>query len=511
MLLDQLVSHAAERFAHQTALVSREERLSYRELDLLSGQVATALLRTGLRPGSRVGLYMEKSARAVAILLGTLRAGGVYVPIDPESPPRRAAVIVRESAVGVLALSSSKWEAWQTLEDAPSVPWILLDEEAAADPRRPTRLLSWDTVTRSPSGPDASTRPGMGPDEAAYILYTSGSTGVPKGVVLSHGNALAFVHWAAHAVGLSERDKVLGLAPFHFDLSVFDLYASFQRGATLVLAPEWALLAPDGLIDLMRREEISVLYSVPSIYLLLMRTGRFNAAHLPNLGAVIFAGEVFPIRALRDLKVSFPGAKLFNFYGPTETNVCLYYPVESVPSGDEAEIPIGWPCCQARVSLRDDAGREVEGGEAGELFVDGPTVMLGYWKDGRVQPAARPYATGDRVTQRADGAFFYRGRRDHQAKVQGVRVELGDVEAALCRHPGVREAVALTVDQRLVALIALAAPDLSVLAVKRHCADQLPRSMVPRDIFLVDSFPRCSNGKVDRQGIERELRGGSFA
>ncbi len=511
MPLDRLVSHAAERFPDRTAVVSGEDRLSYRELDQLAHQVATVLLQAGLRPGSRVGLSMEKSARAIAVLLGTLRAGGVYVPIDPESPPRRAALIASESAVEVLVLSSAKWQTWQGLEEVPSVPTIVLVEGDGPDLWGATRLLSWDAVLRAPSDPGASARPVTGLDDPAYILYTSGSTGVPKGVVLSHGNALAFVHWAADAIGLSERDRVLGLAPLHFDLSVFDLYASFDRGATLVLASEWALLAPDGLIELMRREGISVLYTVPSIYLLLMKTGCFSATDLPKLRTLIFAGEVFPIRALCDLKGLFPDAKLFNFYGPTETNVCLYYPVESIPLGDEPELPIGWPCCQASVSLRDDAGRDVDGGGVGELFVDGPTVMLGYWKDGRVQPAVRPYPTGDRATQRADGAFLFRGRRDHQAKVQGVRVELGDVEAALCRHPGVQEAVALALDQRLVALVAPAIPDLSVLAVKRHCAEQLPRPMVPRDIFLVDSFPRCSNGKVDRQGIERELRGGSFS
>jgi amino acid adenylation domain-containing protein len=507
MLLDQLVSAAAQRFPDRHALVSGDAHLTYRELDLLTSQVAAALLEGGLEPGERVGLFMEKSIRAVAILLGTLRAGGVYVPIDPQSPPRRAALIVRESAVQVLALSPSKGKAWEQLEDAPPVPCVLLTGEPVRPVRGASRVLSWDDVaSRAAAGP---LRPrGGDPNEAAYILFTSGSTGVPKGVVLSHNNALAFISGAADLVGLSAGDKVLGLAPFHFDLSVFDLYATFDRGAELLLAPEWALLTPDKLIDLIQEAGISVVYSVPSIFQLLMKTRRLTAAHLPSLRTLIYAGEPFPIRALRDLKASFPQARFFNFYGPTETNVCLYYPLHSVPSDDEGEVPIGWPCCGAQVILRGEGGRPVGVGEEGELLVDGPTVMLGYWKDGKVQAASRPYATGDRAVLRKDGAILFRGRGDHQVKVQGVRVELGEVEAALCKHHAIREAVVVAVDHHLAALVVSADPDLSVLAVKRHCAEQLARGMTPRDIHLVDALPRRSNGKVDRQRVECELRQG---
>jgi clorobiocin biosynthesis protein CloN4 len=193
-----------------------------------------------------------------------------------------------------------------------------------------------------------------------------------------------------------------------------------------------------------------------------------------------------------------PQARFFNLFGPTETNVCTAYELPGPPDADANSIPIGHASCGDVISIVDSEGRPVPQGEMGELFVDGPTVMLGYWDSGRRAPAKHPYPTGDLVSQRPDGAIMYHGRRDHMVKIHGYRVELGEVEAALHGHPAVQEAIAFAADQKLVAVVVPTDPNVSVLDVKRHCAERLPRYMIPGDIRLVAQMPRTSSGKIDR-------------
>ena len=201
-----------------------------------------------------------------------------------------------------------------------------------------------------------------------------------------------------------------------------------------------------------------------------------------------------------------PGARFFNLFGPTETNVCTAYAVPRPLPPEVTAIPIGRPSCGDTATLLGPDGAEVATGEVGELHVDGPTVMLGYWDNGRRTPAKRPYPTGDHVSQRPDGELLYHGRRDHMVKVHGFRVELGEVEAALQSHRGVREAVVVAHAGELVAVVVLSDSALSVLELKRHCARRIPPYMVPRGVWLAPALPRTSSGKVDRVRTEAAVR-----
>jgi amino acid adenylation domain-containing protein len=360
--------------------------------------------------------------------------------------------------------------------------------------------LSWDDLLSFSDEPIE--HPAAGYDDLAYILYTSGSTGKPKGVCLSHRHALAFINWAAEELQAMPADRFSNHAPFHFDLSVLDLYVAFKTGASVSLIPDGMSYVPRRLVDFILQENITIWYSVPSALTLMMEQGGLlDLAQPIPLRVILFAGEPFPIKHLRRLFERYPSVRYLNLYGPTETNVCTFYEVTDIPPDRTKPVPIGRACCGDRVWAVKDDGTEVKPGEEGELMVSGPTVLLGYW--GRPPHGDGPYATGDIVQLQADGNYLYIGRRDHMVKVRGHRIELGDIEAALGEHPHIHEAaVAVSgsgVEARLVAFIVSTTDELpTLLDIKRHCAERLPRYMIVDDVRSIPALPRTRNGKVDR-------------
>jgi amino acid adenylation domain-containing protein len=507
--LDQFVRTWAGRTPASLAVSSPEGSVTYRELDDLANRIAHALTATGLAAGDRVGIHLEKSARGIAGMLGALRAGGVYVPIDPSSPPPRAALITSDCDIRHLLISSRHLARWEAAAVSNPVRHFFLTDDqtpGAVSAASAAQVHPWPSVLASPATPSAPRIPG--PDDLAYLLYTSGSTGVPKGVMISQRNALAFIEWAGDLAGLTTSDKVASHAPFHFDLSVFDIYSTLRAGATVVLLDEAIAASPTGMMDRIQAAGITVWYSVPSALMLMLERGSLEERGAPSLRVVYFAGEVFPIKHLRRVMLALPGARFFNLFGPTETNVCLYYEVTEPPAEDAAPVPAGDVACGDRALILGEDGRPVADGEIGELFIEGPTVMLGYWDGGRRTPARHPYPTGDRVSRGQDGFIRYHGRRDHMIKVRGYRIELGEVETALLKHSAVREVVSLASDQKLIVVIVPSDDTLTVLDVKRHCAGVLPPYMVPHEIRLVRALPRTSTGKVDRVLVGKAVAAG---
>ncbi len=463
-LLCDLLSASALRFADRVAIADASGAHTYGAIDALANRVARALAARGVGRGDRVGISLEKSAKAVACMQGILRLGAAYVPLDAKWPAARRNKIVRDCSLAVV------------IDDA--------ELDAAS---------SFDAAQLDPV-------PGVTERDLAYILYTSGSTGAPKGVCIDHRGALAFVDWAVGEVGIGPDDRLANHASFQFDLSVFDLYAAFAAGASVCIVPEAISLMPKRLVAFAAEHRVTVWYSVPSALALMVAEAEMSAGTLPSLRAILFAGEAYPRGALARLRDAFPAARLLNLYGPTETNVCTFHEVRGV-GGD---TPIGRACSGDEVwAIAANGERCQKPGDEGELWVSGPTVMRGYWgKD----PHVGPYATGDLVRVVESGLYAFVGRKDRMVKVRGHRIEPAEVEAALSEHENVREAAVFVrgegLDARLVACIVPARdPAPSLLAMKGHSAQRLPRYMIPDELVVVPNLPRTPNGKLDHERL----------
>jgi amino acid adenylation domain-containing protein len=532
-LLQRLLAEAAARKPQRPAIASDGRQLTYQELDVLSNKVARALLRMGVAPGDRVGVLAPKSAAAVIGIYGALKAGACYVPLDPKAPAGRLSHIVRDSGAAVIITDEARApQAAAVVGNVPrprgvvvaSFPGRPEREDAAVAPARGAAILPWTALAEESaeeSGEPLAEERAIETD-LAYILYTSGSTGTPKGVMISHRNSLAFVEWAAAATGLSEQDRVCSPAPLHFDLSVFDIFATCQAAACLTVLPEGAATFPVSIAKWLEAERISVWYSVPSVLTLLTCYGSLRQFDLSRLRTVIFAGEVFSPKHLARLMAELPHPRYLNWYGPTETNVCTAFEVP--PAGaDAGPVPIGKACANTEVFAVTSEGRRVSRpGEVGELYVRGPSLMRGYWgqpaktSEALVRNPFRTeydeivYRTGDLVTLEPAGNYAYLGRRDSMVKIRGYRVELGEVEATLYRHPAIREAAVLPVPDellggRLRAVVTVnGAGNLTREEVLDHCRQWLPGYMVPDIVEFRDALPRTSTGKVDRAGLAQE-------
>lgn len=527
-LLHHLLIESAARVPNKEAVRFEGRELTYQDLDVLTNQVAQTLRAAGVQRGDRVGIYLHKSIASIVSLFGILKAGGVYVPLDPNAPVKRLAYIARNCDIKVLLTSTEKLGTLPQFfaEGVPLETVVLSDNrepEAIALPET-VRLISWDDV-RAQEG-EALPQNGTIETDLAYILYTSGSTGDPKGVMISHRTIFTFINWCYETFQMTQDDRVTSHAPLHFDLSTFDIYVTIKAGGTIVLVPEKLSIFPIRLVRLLQDEGITVTYLVPSVLSLMVNYGKLDAHNLSSLRTILFAGEVFPIKYLRRLVAAIPHADYYNLYGPTETNVCTYYKVQPKDLDPERTqpVPIGVACENIEVFAVGEHGQRVtEPGQEGELWARGSCVAQGYWGD-RDRTAQTfvlnpfqqnfdevAYRTGDIVTLDDDGVnWVYVGRRDHMIKSRGYRIELGEIETVLYSHEAVKEAAVVAVPDDLVGnrikafVVASNQNGLTVTDLEAFCGQRLPRYMLPEAIEFRDELPKTSNGKVNRQLLARE-------
>jgi amino acid adenylation domain-containing protein len=517
-LLHHLLEAAAGRRPERVAVAHGERALSYAALETRANQLARLLAaELGVRRGDRVGILMDKSVESLVAVYGALKAGAAYVPLDVRAPAARLAYVTRDCGVACLLTGRAQGGRWAELagDGLPLRALAVLDAPAAGCPPAPAGvcLVGADAVDAQPASPPGT--PALSLD-LAYILYTSGSTGHPKGVMLTHRAGLAFVEWAAHEFAIGPEDRLSSHAPLHFDLSVFDVFAAALGAARTVLVDARLAMLPVEVARLIREREITTWYSVPSILALLAERGGLAGNDLPHLRTVLFAGEVFPSRHLRRLMELLPGAAFHNLFGPTETNVCTAHRVARPPADGEP-IPIGRPVADVDVYVARADGTLAAEGEVGELCVRGATLMRGYWGDEeRTARSLVPnpwaagvrddvYRTGDFVRRDAAGDLWFAGRRDDMVKSRGYRIALGDVEAAVLAHASVEECVVVPVPDELVTCRLLAwvvcGDGLSAGDLKRFCALRVPGYMVPEWFEFRAALPRTSSGKVDRRSL----------
>lgn len=500
--LHELLETSARNHPDRIAVVGPDStQLTYRELNDLSDAICGALRARGVKSGDRIGIHLSKSVASLASVFAVLKAGAAYVPVDSSAPAARNAYIFTDCAVRYVITRNpdgtglgKSAECISTFNVASDVfdGVVLLQGTAAID----TAAI---------------------PDGLAYILYTSGSTGKPKGVMLTHENGLVFVEWCGDLFKPGENDVFSSHAPFHFDLSILDIYVCARHGARLVLIDETVGRHPKKLAARIVGERISIWYSTPSILRLLLDVKDIAAQDFGALRLVFFAGEVFPIKHLRALSELWPGPRFVNLYGPTETNVCTYHEVATpLPDDLNEPVPIGFVCSGDAARVMSESDEEVDVGAEGELYISGPSVTHGYWNLPERNASAyfvddkgtKWYKTGDIVRQDSDGSFVYVGRRDRMIKRRGYRVELGEIEAALYRHNSISEAAVVAATNAEGDLCVSAyvnwngADRPTVVTLKKHCADSLPSYMIPDRFSVLPALPKTSTDKIDYQSLK---------
>jgi len=514
--------HSCERFPDQVALEVAGERLTYAALRTRAAGIASTLIahdrsRPGAAPVPLTAVFGHRSVATFAGILGVLFRGDGYVPLNPTFPTDRTRSMLERSGCRAVIVDGQGEKQLREVLDGVTTPLLLIlperddvSELAAALPIH--RVLGAKDLE---TGSDWQPAP-VDPEGIAYLLFTSGSTGIPKGVMVAHRNVRAFLDIMAERYAITPEDRFSQTFELTFDLSVFDLFLAWDRGARVCVPSQAQKMLPGKYIQ---ESGLTVWFSVPSTAVLMSRLRLLKPGAFPALRWSLFCGEALPAETLEAFARAAPASTLENLYGPTELTIaCTLYrwdPERSLAECELGLVPIGEPYPGMEVLVVDESLREVEPGETGELLMTGPQLSLGYWRDPEKTAAAfvRPpghdetyYRTGDRVRRsRGTSPMVYLGRVDNQIKIQGYRVELGEIEAVVREEAGVEVAIAVGWPRNasgadsVVAFIADGAVDLP--DAQKRVRARLPAYMAPREIRCIASFPLNSNGKVDRKAL----------
>jgi amino acid adenylation domain-containing protein len=519
-LLQKYLVRGAERHGDDVALMMGDEQLTYHDLDAESSRLARMLKDVGCRRGDRICLLAPKTPAAIAAMLASLKADCAYVPIDTDSPAERVQHVVRAAEPRVVLTSAA---ATGLLDDLARTGVLTsstllgsLGEHLYSEHYNSTfARIDWGQFDAHP--PAARN----GEHDIAHILFTSGSTGIPKGVMITHANVTSFVSWANAYLGMGRRDRWSGHPPLHFDLSTYDIYGTLASGAQLHLVPATLNLLPHKLAAFIRDSELTRWFSVPSILSYMVKFGAVRQDDFPALEKLLWCGEVLPTPVLMELMQRLPHVAFTNLYGPTEATIASsYHTVLQPPTNEAEDIPIGRACDGEDLLILDEQQRAVPAGEIGDLYITGMGLSPGYWKDPhktsevflespRSQAGeTRMYRTGDLASWDDTGLAHFHGRADFQIKHRGYRIELGEIEAALNTLDGVRECAVVGVatagfeGTQICCAYAPASHNVQVRTLRARLRDRLPSYMIPSRWREMELLPKNANGKVDRKVVK---------
>jgi amino acid adenylation domain-containing protein len=525
-LLQHWVTSQAQHRPHDEAVVCDQENITYERLEEVANRLARALKFIGCRRGDRVSLLLPKSLRAIIGILGTLKADCIYVPMDTSSPVARLSRILESCesrcilATRSAAVLLDKLMSNGKFRESLSVGWL--------DSRDSMELgmlpgFCWEDL--SSFSADAVSCENTS-ESVAHILFTSGSTGIPKGVQITHSNVTHFVDWAIRYFGTSASDRISCHPPLHFDLSTFDIFGTLAAGAQLHLVPPSMSLLPHKLADFIRDSELTQWFSVPSIlnYMAKFDAVRFN--DFPSLRRLLWCGETFPTPSLIYWMSRLPKVTFTNLYGPTEATIASsYYRVPKCPENVRSEIPIGTACDGEELLVLNDRLERCPPGETGDLYIRGVGLSPGYWRDAEKTKAVflqnpsgfdardQIYKTGDLALIGDDGLVYLVGRADSQVKCRGYRIELGEIELAINSIEGVRECAVVAIptdgfESTIISCAYAKEPDseLSPLALRKRLEEVLPQYMVPSRWLPLEQLPLNASGKTDRPRLKTEFQ-----
>lgn len=517
----EFLEEAESRFPGKPVITDEKTELTYHSMLMMSKQIGTALLEQlqavtdyGICRNTPIAVLLDKSAASLAAFLGIAYSGNFYIMLDVEMPAPRMQVILKTlSCTVILTDENHRTQAVSLLEKSEAKSRILILEEIFGEPRINEDLLF-------------KIRNSMTDTDPLYALFTSGSTGIPKGTVVNHKNVISYTNWYTETFDINEDTVIGNQTPFYFSMSVSDIYSTLKSGATLHIIPKHLFAFPIKLMEYMNEKQINTIYWVPSALCIIANWKMFKYAALPHLKKVLFAGEVMPTKQLNYWIKNLPDAMFANLFGPTEaTDICTYYIVDREFRDDEP-LPMGKACDNCSVFVLDEDGNlvteemaeETGYSREGELYIRGSFVAMGYYgnqektKEAFVQNPLNPYypelvyKTGDLVKYNQYGELVYINRKDFQIKHMGYRIELGEIEAAAGAFDGIKACVCIFDTKQDKLVFIYEGKKLSDKELVEGIGSRVPPYMVPNLFIRTDHMPHNQNGKLDRKWLQENYK-----
>jgi len=511
--LPEIITSGARALPHQVAFKCGLKSETFKSMETKMHQLSNMLTQLGVKKGDRVGIYMNRVIESTVAVYGIMNAGAVFVPIDPSSPVSRILGIIEDCDIRVMISSPSQKghfpELFKGTTKLNAVIGFELDE-------LPIKSILWECIYEEDPIP---LKVSISEEDLAYIIFTSGTTGKPKGIMHTHKSGLSYARLSAELYDVQPEDVIGSVSPLHFDQSTFGYFSSPWAKATAILVSDGHLAMMGSFSAMIEKERITILYAVPLIFQQLLDLNLLR--EFPQLKWIMYGGEPFPPKKLNEVMAKLPHVKISNVYGPAEVNQCTYKTIQE-PVNENQSVPLGKVWSETYVKIVDDLDREVPKGETGELLVTSSTMMKGYWDNSNLNKLAfyldkskdkevKYYRTGDLVRWNNEDELVFIGRKDRQAKVRGYRIELREIENSLYLMEGIRESAVFIVDLEGEKTLCAAYTtkndeSYSPEVLKKHLLQYIPKYSIPDQFFIIEELPRAKSGKIDYGILEKKFK-----